>query len=60
MSPARWLEQYTLRSGAIQEAYADLNADAAAGRVTCPQGVGAACPLAPVVTASAFACSAHF
>ena len=55
MAPARWLEQYTLRSGAIQEAYADLNADAAAGRVACPVGFGAACPLAPVVTASGFA-----
>jgi hypothetical protein len=58
MAPARWLEQYTLRSQAIQEAYADLNADAAAGRVACAAALlpnSPPCPLAPVVTVGAFA-----
>jgi hypothetical protein len=53
MAPARWVEQYTLRSQAIQDAYADLNVDAASGRLACAASV--ACPLAPVVTVGAFA-----
>ena len=53
MSPARWLEQYTLRSQAIQNAYADYNSDVAAGSLACPSAVR--CPLSPIVTASAFA-----
>jgi hypothetical protein len=54
MSPSRWLEQYTLRSQAIQDANADFNADCSAGRLTAsPMGNG--CALTPIVTASAFA-----
>jgi hypothetical protein len=68
MSPWRWTEQYTVRSQAIQNAYADFNADVAAGRMTCPAKVdrtdivpGSAeastpnCPFNPLVTGSAFA-----
>jgi hypothetical protein len=67
MAPNRWLEQYTLRSQAIQNAYADLNADVAAGRLTCPAKVDRTdvpaaaaastpnCPFNPLVSTSAFA-----
>jgi hypothetical protein len=64
MSPARWLEQYTVRSQAVQDAYADFNADVAAGRMACPAlvdpsdvvagGPAATCPFTPVIT-TAFA-----
>jgi hypothetical protein len=47
-----WLEHYTLQSRAIQDAFADGNADVAAGRAPCPV---AACPLQPLIYASAFA-----
>ncbi len=53
MAPARWIEQYTLRSQAIQNAYADFNADCVAGRVT-PWPLGS-CALQPIVSTSAFA-----
>ena len=54
MSPTRWLEQYTLRSQAIQNAYEDYNSDVAAGSLACPSAA-VRCPLSPIVTASAFA-----
>ncbi len=63
MNPARWLEQYTVRSQAIQDAYADFNADVAAGRMNCPAlidattlppGTAATCPFTPIIT-TAFA-----
>lgn len=47
-----WLEYYTIQSQAIQNAFADLNADVVSGATSCPV---AACPFQPVITASAFA-----
>ena len=47
-----WLDTYTLQSQAIQNAFADLNADVASALVPCPV---AACPLQPLIYASAFA-----
>jgi hypothetical protein len=51
-----WVEHVTLRSLSIQNAYADFNADVAAGTIACPSypALGTSCPLSPVVTASAF------
>lgn len=61
-----WLEHYTLQSGAIQAAFADLNADVASGTIPCPVASAAyappkptGCPLQPNIHASAFA-SASF
>jgi hypothetical protein len=48
-----WLEHYTLQSQAIQNAFADLSADVAAGLIPCPAGL--TCPQAPAIYASAFA-----
>ena len=62
MGPVRWLEQYTLRSQAIQNAYADYNGDVAAGTLACPAMVAPPmpanaplCPFNPIVSTSAFA-----
>ena len=62
MAPNRWMDQYTLRAQAVQNAYADFNADAASGAMPCPtlvdrstHAAGAPnCPLNPVLT-TAFA-----
>lgn len=62
MSPSRWLEQYTVRCQAVQNAYADLNADVAANRMSCPALVDRSmlaagapnCPMTPALT-TAFA-----
>ena len=62
MSPSRWLDQYTLRAQAVQNAYADLNADVASGALACPALVDRSmhapgapnCPLKPALT-TAFA-----
>ena len=48
-----WLEHVTLRSMAIKHAYADANADVAAGTIKCP--AGQSCPFNVQVAASAFA-----
>jgi hypothetical protein len=50
-----WVDYYTLRSRGVQEAYADLNADAASGAVACPALAGVSCPITPRLMASAFA-----
>jgi len=47
-----WMEHYTLQSQAIQNAYADLNADVSSGTIQCPV---ASCPFKPIILASAFA-----
>ena len=47
-----WMEFYTLQSQAIQNSYADANADVVAGRTPCPV---ASCPFQPIIIASAFA-----
>jgi hypothetical protein len=50
-----------LRSQAIQDAFADFNADVAAGTIPCPApwvARGFSCPIPPIVTASAFASGA--
>jgi hypothetical protein len=52
MTPQYWSDYYTLRSRAMQDAYADMNADVAAGRASCPV---AACPININLLASAFA-----
>jgi hypothetical protein len=54
MAPARWIEQYTLRSQAIQNAYVDFNTDCTAGRIT-PSPLGMGCALTPIVSLSAYA-----
>ena len=46
------MEHYTLQSQAIQNAFADLNADVANGVIPCPV---ASCPFKPIIVASAFA-----
>ena len=38
---------------AIQNAFADLNSDVAAAKISCPSG--ATCPVSPLIYASAFA-----
>ena len=48
-----WSDWLAVRSVATQDAYADANADVAAGRRPCPPSV--ACPVALSVMASAFA-----
>lgn len=48
-----WAEHYTLQSKAIQDAFADSNADVQSGVLPCPDG--AVCPLQPSIYASAFA-----
>ena len=58
MSPSRWLEQYTVRAQAVQNAYADYNADVASGAMACPALVDRSmhasgapnCPFKPVLT----------
>lgn len=62
MSPSRWLEQYTVRAQAVQNAYADYNADVASGAMACPALVDRSmhasgapnCPFKPALT-TAFA-----
>ena len=49
-----WLDYYTLQSMAIQNAYADLNADVAAGRIPCPVASCAGGAFSPLIYASAF------
>ena len=49
-----WLEHYTLQSQAIQNAFADGNADVATGMIPCPASISS-CPLQPLIYASAFA-----
>lgn len=46
------MEYYTLQSGAIQAAYADLNADVTSAAISCPV---LSCPFNPIIYASAFA-----
>ncbi len=62
INSATWLEHLTLRSMAIQHAYADFNADVAANLVPCPANaallglnVGSPCEIDPIVVVSAFA-----
>ena len=55
MAPNRWLEQYTLRSQAIQNAYADFSADCAANLITASPLSPYGCSLTPLVSTSAFA-----
>lgn len=55
MTAFSWLEYYTLQSMAFQNAFADLNADAAAGRIPCPVASCNAATYVPIVHASAFA-----
>ena len=61
INSSTWLEHLTLRSMAIQHAYADFNADVAANRRPCPPnaallGVGGQnCKIDPIVVVSAFA-----
>jgi hypothetical protein len=50
-----WVDYYTLRSRGVQEAYADMNTDAASGAVACPAVTGVSCPITPLMMASAFA-----
>ena len=47
-----WMEHYTLQSQAIQNGFADANADVGSGATTCPV---ASCPFRPIIVASAFA-----
>ena len=55
---ATWIEHVTLRSMAIQHAYADFNADWAAGRFpNCP--LPGRCPITPVVLGSAFSSASY-
>lgn len=53
-SPSMWIEYYLVQTAAITAAFADLNADAAAGRVQCVQ-TNLPCPIQPLIYASAFA-----
>ena len=46
-----WVDYISVRSRAVQDAYADGNADVAAGRVKCAVCRGCACPLQPVIYA---------
>ena len=55
MAPNRWLEQYTLRSQAIQNAYADFSADCVAGLISPSPLSAYGCNLTPLVSTSAFA-----
>lgn len=52
--PVKWVEYYLVQTSAITAAYADLNADVAAGRVRCVQTF-LPCPVQPLIYASAFA-----
>lgn len=53
-STHRRRDYYLIQSGAIRHAFADLNADLAAGRIlACPQSF-LPCPLQPYILASAF------
>lgn len=52
MTYRSWAEFYTLQTQAIQNAFSDLNGDVATGALPCPV---AACPLRPIIHASAFA-----
>jgi hypothetical protein len=47
-----WIEHVTLRSQAIQNAYADFNSDVQQGLRACPTGF--TCPISPVVLSSAY------
>lgn len=52
VTTASWLDYYTLQSRAIQNSFADSNADVAEGAAEC---VAASCPVQPLIYASAFA-----
>lgn len=51
-----WVETYTLSAQAIQNAFADANADVASGALACgvPANFSFSCPMAPIIMASAF------
>ncbi len=58
INASTWLEHLTLRSMAIQNAYADFNADVQANNLPCPANaapLGLSCPISPIVVVSAFA-----
>ena len=54
ITASSWLEYFTLQSQAVQNAFADANADVASGLLACPVAAST-CPLSPLIYCSAFA-----